>query len=235
MKKEELFEIIGEIDGKLPEIRKSRPLWLKITGAAACIAAVTALTLGLMPKEERPSGMVNTLTSVTDMREEKENSEKRTQAYKNTVHEDIPADAQGQYYEAVDVYGLSDSAAQIFGGSYLDENGRYTVLLTKDSDENRRIICKEMEIDESGAVFKECAHSYAFLNEIHNKISEGMMNKTYGFVVGCGIMEMENCVEITVTSEDERLDEILALDKTGTAIKVVYGSTTNDLLHIEKK
>ena len=42
MKKEDLFEAIGELDSNIPQVKKSMPVWLKVTAAAACFAFVIA-------------------------------------------------------------------------------------------------------------------------------------------------------------------------------------------------
>lgn len=247
MKKEDLFEVIGELDGNIPQVKKSMPKWLKITAVAACCAFVVATiriadsfnTVGrptttaanalitMESKEEQ--GTINEFSA--GAKEDKviyegaivgtETTQATTEAETSDVFHPWP-DAESALKNNYDVYG----------GCYLDENQELVILLTDDTPENREKVCADMNVNMDIAKFREIKYSKAYLDAIHNKITDVMMNRQFETIVTCGVMEMDNFVEVTLTEKDEEAIEFLnRLDNTG-AINIVYGSvsTTAELI-----
>lgn len=68
--------------------------------------------------------------------------------------EDVPADKDGDYNENISSNDLKQGTATFFGGSYTDTNGKFVVVLTADTAENRTAICKELGVNESTTVLK---------------------------------------------------------------------------------
>lgn len=111
-----------------------------------------------------------------------------------------------------------------FGGIYT-ENGRTVIYLLEDTKANRTEIANYFSIDESTIIFRKPNHSYQYLTELQNKISEKMADRTFNFIVASALLDDKNIIEVTVlkSTKDRQIAEIKKLDTTGTAIKVVYG------------
>lgn len=159
-------------------------------------------------------------------------------AIHNTDIEDAPADANGDYHEAVDSSDLTKDTLDFFGGSYLNDSGVFVVVLTEDTPENRASICKELGIVESNTVFEEGTYTLAYLTELQAKISNAMINKEMPFIISSGVYETANKIKVRSTSNDEaELAKLYALDTIGGAIEVEYVSentmATEDLLIIK--
>ncbi|MBP3313425.1 MAG: hypothetical protein J6K84_02070 [Oscillospiraceae bacterium] len=132
--------------------------------------------------------------------------------------EDAPADSDGTYVENTS-HLISEESANYFGGLYLDDIGRLTVVLTEDTAEIRKNVCKDLGVEESKVVFVAGKYSYQYLNAIHEAITQQMMDKKVPFVVSCGVYEMENRVVVGVTDmKEEYLSSLRALDTLGGAI-----------------
>lgn len=144
---------------------------------------------------------------------------------------DPPADICGDYYEAIEADDLSGKIKDIFGGSYIDEKGRFTVVLTEDTKENRASILNELKLDKNNTVFKKGEYTLDYLTKIQSKISNAMMNKELPFVVSSGVYEMENSVKVGVITNDKKeLEKIKAFDSIGGAIEIEFSSSgTHDL------
>lgn len=137
--------------------------------------------------------------------------------------EEKPADESGIYMEAVDSESLTDSSAEIFCGSYIDNNGAYNVLLTADTPENRALICKEIGISEDDAKWSTAKYTHKYLTELQTKISDAMINKELPFVVSSGVYENLNRIIVGVTTKNEDdIAKVLALDTIGGAIQIEY-------------
>ena len=150
-----------------------------------------------------------------------------------TTMEEISADSRGEYEEAVNSNDLTESISEFFGGSYIDENGKYVIVLTEDTPANRIAICKELGRSESNTTFVKGTYTLAYLTELQEKITNAMVNKEIPFVVSSGVYEMTNNIVVVVTTNDETtLAKLYALDTIGGAIKVEYstGAGTEELL-----
>ena len=247
MKKEDLFEAIGELDSNIPQVKKSMPAWLKITTVAACCAFVvatirivdsfntvgrpTTLTTNAMITmgEKQEQGTINNFTA--DASDDKiiyEGAIVGTEAAQATTE----AETSDIFHPWPDAENALKNNFDIYGGCYLDENQELVVLLTEDTPGNREKVCADMNVNMGSAKFKEVKYSKAYLDAIHEKITAVMINREFETIVTSGVMEMDNFVEVTLTEKDDKAIEFLnRLDNTG-AINIVYGmvSTTAELI-----
>lgn len=135
--------------------------------------------------------------------------------------EDVPADKDGDYNENISSNDLKQGTATFFGGSYTDTNGKFVVVLTADTAENRTAICKELGVNESTTVFEVGAYTLEYLTELQNKISSAMTNKELPFVTSSAVDEIDNRIKVSVTTDNEAdLAKVLALDTIGGAIVI---------------
>lgn len=146
--------------------------------------------------------------------------------------EDSAADANGDYHEAVNSNDLTKDTSEFFGGSYLNSNGKFVVVLTEDTAENRATICKELGISESNTTFQKGVYTLAYLTELQAKISNAMINKEIPFVVSSSVSETINKIKVRATTDDEtELAELYALDTIGGAIEIEYVSENSMPTH----
>lgn len=146
--------------------------------------------------------------------------------------EDSAADANGDYHEAVNSNDLTKATSEFFGGSYLDSNGKFVVVITEDTAENRAAICKELGISESNTVFQKGVYTLAYLTELQAKISNAMINKEIPFAVSSGVSETINKIKVRATTDDEaELAKLYALDTIGGAIEIEYISENSVPAH----
>lgn len=153
---------------------------------------------------------------------------------KGATKEDIPADGTGEYHEEVKSGDLSKDISAIYGGSYSDAKGKLTVILTEDTPENRAAVCKRLGRSVDKTAFVTGKYTLAYLTELEGAITQGMINKEFPFVVVAGVHEMENCIIISVTTDDESLlAKVYALDTIGGAIKTERaGSVDMEILPV---
>lgn len=153
---------------------------------------------------------------------------------KGAMKEDIPADGTGEYHEEVKSGDLSKDVSAIYGGSYSDAKGKLTVILTEDTPENRAAVCKSLGRSVDKTAFVTGKYTLAYLTELEGAITQGMINKEFPFVVVAGVHEMENCIIISVTTDDESLlAKVYAMDTIGGAIKTERaGSVDMEILPV---
>ncbi len=125
-----------------------------------------------------------------------------------------------------------------YAGKYVNNDGNNIILLCEDNEANRKEICSLLGITEGKTIFKTAKYSYNYLTELQSKISQKMIDKEFTFVTTSVIMEDNNDIKVTVTSNNEsNLNKIKSLDTIGGAICIEYNTNsreTKDLL-IEKK
>ena len=125
-----------------------------------------------------------------------------------------------------------------YAGKYVDKNGNNIILLCEDNNDNRKEICNILGITESKTTFKKAKYSYKYLTELQNKIRQKMIDKEFTFVTKSAIMENNNNIKVTVTSNNEsELNKIKAIDTIGGAIEIQYdenGMSKTELL-VEKE
>lgn len=156
----------------------------------------------------------------------------------------MPEDAEmGELNADAPVQGGSTGELQaegfdaVWGGSYLDESGRWVVWLTEDTAENRQeVFQRDPDLSESGTTFRAADYSLAYLTALLADISEGMRDGQLPFVTSAGVMESRNRVEVTLTTrDDEAMELVQAYDPTGGAIefRCVAGSGQEALAVLE--
>ncbi len=150
-----------------------------------------------------------------------------------TIVQDVPADNKGEYNEEVNSSDLTKDTSEFFGGSYTDANGKFVIVLTEDTPENRTAICKELGRSESNTTFVKGTYTLAYLTELQEKITNAMVNKELPFVVSSALRETTNNIVIGATTTNEaELAKLYALDTIGGAIKVEFstGAGTKELV-----
>uniref|UniRef100_UPI004057333D hypothetical protein n=1 Tax=Acetatifactor sp. TaxID=1872090 RepID=UPI004057333D len=150
-----------------------------------------------------------------------------------TIIEDVPADNKGEYNEVVNSSDLTKDTSEFFGGSYTDANGKFVIVLTEDTSDNRTAICKELGRSESNTTFVKGTYTLAYLTELQEKITNAMVNKELPFVVSSALRETTNNIVIGATTTNEaELAKLYALDTIGGAIKVEFstGAGTKELV-----
>lgn len=171
------------------------------------------------------SELEDLLLSITDKTEKNLIHSSSTEIL-GTVTEDVPADSNGEYSEAVNINDITKDTTAFFGGSYLDENGNFVVVLTEDTPANRTAICRELGRNERNTTFVKGTYTLAYLTELQEKISNAMVNKEIPFVITSSVRETTNNIVISVTTNDEaELEKVYALDTIGGAIKVELGAS----------
>lgn len=138
---------------------------------------------------------------------------------------DAPADgpdhlAPSGYYEAPDPYAMP----ACFGGSYLNEAGVYTVVLTEDTPENRAAVSQALGAAEADLAFETGTYSLVYLTELQDKISAFMTAGELPAVAASAVLEIQNRIEVTMVEEDtSQMEKLLALDTQGGAIQLRLG------------
>lgn len=147
--------------------------------------------------------------------------------------EDIPADGKGEYVEVNNDEILAKEISDFYGGSYLDTNGKFTIVLTEDTPENRAAICREFGRSEDKTVFVTGKYTLKYLTELQEKISNGMINKELSFVLSSAVRETANSIVVCVTTEDDtELAKLYGLDLLGGAIKVEYSDGVTEYIGV---
>lgn len=223
MTKNELFEILGDIDNTDVKASKSAQ-WVKWSSVAACFILVAVVSITVI-NNEKPDEKVQFVGRPTtqSIEEYSQQIHLPNQPYRQgEVVADQPADISGTpLADAVNPYNLSSEAAAVFGGSYLDENGNFNVVLTKDTPENRALICRELGRNETTVTFKSGKYTLLYLTELQSKISSGMANNELKGVVSSAVMETDNNIRVSVQLDNEEtIEKLHALDTTGNAIDI---------------
>lgn len=120
---------------------------------------------------------------------------------------------------------------EVWGGSYMDERGRWVVLLTKDTPENRQKVFDLNPQLGSDTIFREAKYSYAYLKELMARVSAAHLPD----LSGTGLRLDWNRVGIYMTAENRETEaKLRALDTLGGALEfVVIGdqaALTEDLI-----
>ena len=223
MTRNELFEILGDIDNTDVKASKSAQ-WIKWASVAACLVLVAAVSIPIINNTSSPENIMYVGFPDTQNKElSQEVIHLPNQPYREgEIFADPPADISGTpLADAVNPYNLSSEAAAIFGGSYLDENGNFNVVLTKDTPENRALICHELGRNETTVTFKSGKYTLLYLTELQSKISSGMANNELKGVVSSAVMETDNNIRVSVQLDNEEtIEKLHALDTTGNAIDI---------------
>lgn len=131
--------------------------------------------------------------------------------------------------------GALNPLDDVWGGSYMDANGNWVVLLTEDTSENRtEVFERNPTMRESSTKFQKADYSLAYLTQLMADISRAMGDDTLQFVSTAALREDMNrvVVEMTSTSTDAAA-KVLAFDSLGGAIEIIYG-TQNVQIEVQK-
>lgn len=114
----------------------------------------------------------------------------------------------------------------LWGGSYLDESGKWVVWLTENTPENRTAVFeRNPELLESSTEFRTADYSLSYLTELLARISAEMGDGKLPFVTAAAVMEDRNRVQVTLTAnDDESAEQVLVFDELGGAIELISGS-----------
>ncbi len=234
MKKEDLFTLLGEVDEQYAaealnaDSHTKKSPWLKWGAMAACLCLVIIgayLTQNNVYIQKEPGIKQHDINGSEVEQETNLPAEQTTDANKDpepSDAEDRPADEGGVYHEN-HTHEFSPKMADIFCGSYADSKGQLVVILMEDTPQNRSTACKELGIKEDLVSFQTGTYSFRYLTELQKKISEGMIEKEFPFVVASSINTIRNRITIHVTTKDKTLlKNVLALDTIGGAIEIQF-------------
>ena len=125
---------------------------------------------------------------------------------------------------------------EIWGGCYMDENGRWVVWLTEDTPENRQmVLALNPTLREDNIIFQTGAYSKAYLTYLMTEISNAMCAGKLPLVITAALREDKNCVEVTMISDAPySVDKVLAFDTIGGAIEIIYDSEMHVIMDLEE-
>jgi hypothetical protein len=137
---------------------------------------------------------------------------------------------------SVTVDGALNALNTIWGGSYMDENGHWVVWLTENTKENQQKVFEQNpDLPESTTTFKTADYSLAYLTQLMVDISEGMEDGKLPYVTTAALMEQDNRVAVTLTTDDaDKVALIQRFDTIGGAIEIQYVADGTDDLTIVK-
>lgn len=137
----------------------------------------------------------------------------------NTINNQTKEQDSGVKEKTLDV----TSYPTYYSGKYIDNDGNNVILLTDDSDKNKKQICNILGIKENRTIFKKAKYTYEYLIDLQNRISQKMKNKELPFVTSSVLMENNNNIKVIVTSNNiNDLNKIKELDTIGEAIEIKY-------------
>ena len=127
----------------------------------------------------------------------------------------------------------ADPMEQVWGGSYLNDQGKHVVFLTQ-NDATFQNMVFELNPDwlEENTIFMDAAFSLSYLNEVLALISKDMVAGNLPYVPSAYVNEYENCVTVrTVDVTAQQKTELLSYGLEG-SIVIVSGEEvpTTELL-----
>ena len=212
----------------------------KVTTGAVCCCIVALLGVGVfngtqITTNDTPNiGIQNLQGNKEETAKEEVGNEQNVNPIQNV--EDVPADSNGEYNEEINSGDLTKDTFEFFCGSYTDSNGKFVIVLTENTRENRIAICKELGRSESNTTFVTGTYTLAYLTELQTKISNAMTNKEFPFVTSSVVDEIDNRIKVRVTTDNQTdLEKVRSLDSIGGAIVIEKsaGISTEDLLSIK--
>jgi hypothetical protein len=133
-------------------------------------------------------------------------------------------------HPSVTADGALNALNTVWGGSYMDENGHWVVWLTENTKENQqKVFAQNPDLPESTTTFKTADYSLAYLTELLADISEGMGDGKFPYVTTAALMEQDNRVAVTLTTNDaDKVALIQRFDTIGGAIEIQYAAAGTD-------
>ncbi len=91
----------------------------------------------------------------------------------------------------------ADPMEQVWGGSYLNDQGKHVVFLTQNNETYQNMVF-ELNPDwlEENTIFRDAAFSLNYLNEVLDLISKDMVAGKLPYVPSAYVNEYENCVTV---------------------------------------
>lgn len=226
MNKEDLFENMSEIDDTYIDradtykTKKKMAVWVKCAATAACLCLVIG-AMTLFPGKNMDSGAGKPVAggNAQDFGEEKEDITEITEI-QMAADTDLDVDEdQPVQNETV----IQTSFDDIWGGSYLDESGKWIIWLTENTTENQQKVFKRnRELTEKNVTFKDADFSLVYLNELLAVISDEMSGGKLPFVSTAMVSEQTNRVEVYLSSNDEKSVKIISSFDDRGAIVIRY-------------
>lgn len=131
----------------------------------------------------------------------------------------------GEYRDKPVVQNAGDTGAlteyeAVWGGSYMDEAGRWVVLLTENTAENQeKVFQLNPALTAENTVFEEAAYSQSYLTDLMERLSKADLPPV---VSSIGFREERNRIAVYITADDpDAVAEILAYDSIGGAIEII--------------
>lgn len=108
----------------------------------------------------------------------------------------------------------------VWGGSYIDDAGRWVVLLTENTAENRaKVFQLNPTLTEDNTVFTEATYSRSYLMNLMERLNKAELPLV---VSSIGFREERNRIEVIITTDDaDAIADILAFDTVGGAIEII--------------
>jgi hypothetical protein len=129
--------------------------------------------------------------------------------------------------------GALNALDAVWGGSYMDEDGHWVVWLTENTKANQQKVFEQNpDLPESTTTFKTADFSLAYLTQLMADISEGMGDGKLPYVTTAALMEQDNRVSVTLTTDDaNKVALVQRFDTIGGAIEIQYATAagTKDL------
>lgn len=140
-------------------------------------------------------------------------------------------DVLGCYPPNADLSGniaLSD-VEEVWGGSYMEEDGRWVVWLTENTQENQQKIFEQNpDLLENNTAFKTADFSLTYLMDLQENISAEINAGNLSHVIAAELREDVNRVEVIMTMDDpESVMKMLNFDTIGGAIEIHYVPDTD--------
>lgn len=215
MKKEQLFDIIGEIDEKkiqsagevMSRKKKTSSIWLKYGTLVACLCLViiSILSCHLYARQyviNYHITVYNELLLGSDYCEVTEEQAKKLEKA-NSIHNK-----------------LSTQNFEWYGNCYYDfENEKIMLGLTEISDSNKETVLSYTR--NTAVEFYQCDYSYKYLEELYNKLDK---NRVILYIFGAdrfNISVDKNKVNVHLTNDNKYIAIYIAnkMDTIGGAIK----------------
>lgn len=220
--------VLARRDRYAAERKRNRRRW---TAAAACFSLAALIGVGIwrMDMTGQNDGGIGV----------EQGDDRDGERHELFAAEATPdgAEEQGETDPAADAPEQSSAEAgapkgdgfdTVWGGSYLDESGKWVVWLTENTPENQTAVFEQNpELLESSTVFHTADYSLAYLTALLEKISDGMRDGKLPFVSSAAVMESRNRVEVTVSTGDEaQLAALRRFDTLGGALELRYAAAS---------
>ena len=225
MKKEQLYEVLGDInenyinDAHKTAKKKSRTVWTKWAAMAACLCLVVVGAFSGIHSNMKQYVVSNNIAvlSATEYSDTISSSEvSQEQADRMAVANNIHNTLSAQNYEW-------------YASCYYDlENDKILVGLTEVSDSNKDAVLTHT--GDTAVQFYECDYSYQYLEELYNKLDS---NRTVLSVLGVdrfNISIEKNRVNVRIDNAEKYEAIYMAneLDDIGGAIVFTSDTVTAD-------